>query len=146
MSIERGANLENWGEALSSGGSVVRFPGCNGGSKFLTLIDLSINRGAHFEKSASPGFRSHLDLSKNTRDVSRDQDLMVAAVKNVQKTPHPGVKNVKFLKCPESIQIDSRSIRACSGVELGILDASWGEFWTLTKIRKQIWKFRILYH
>ena len=61
----------------------------------------------------------------------------------MQKIPHPGVKNVKFLKCPESIQIDSRSIRACSGVELGILDASWGEFWTLTKIRKQIWSNKI---
>ena len=81
----RGIGCATWGEALSSGGSVVPFPGCNGGSKFPTLIDLSIEAGANLEKSASGRFRSHLDLSKNTRDVSRDPGLVVAAVENVQK-------------------------------------------------------------
>ena len=33
---------------------------------------------------------------------------------------------MQFLKCPESIQIDSRTIRACSGVESWILEAFFG--------------------
>jgi len=44
----------------------------------------------------------------------------------VRDVPHPGLKKVKTLKCPESIQIESRTIRACSGVELVILEAIFG--------------------
>ena len=54
------------------------------------------------------------------------------------KIPHTGVKNVDFLKCPESIQTDSRTVRACSGVDLGILAAIFGrEIGNFKNMRKK---------
>ena len=81
------------------GGTKSRSRPENGDSKILTLIEMSIDRGANPMKPSSPRNQKYFDLLKNTRIVPRDDDLTLTAVENWSKiTPGGGGQKLKILE------------------------------------------------